>query len=53
MTDKICVFIEKANKVHNFKYDYSRVNYVNANIKVLITCREHGDFPQTPGSHVN
>jgi hypothetical protein len=23
-------FIEKANKVHNGKYDYSKVNYVNS-----------------------
>ena len=31
-------FIEKANKIHNNKYDYSQVKYVNSRTKVCITC---------------
>lgn len=45
-------FILKAKKVHGNKYDYSKVNYKNANTKVCIICPEHGEFWQTPGSHV-
>ena len=45
-------FIEKANFVHNNKYDYSKVNYKNAHIKVEIVCSEHGVFEQKPNSHL-
>lgn len=45
-------FIELANKKHNFKYDYSKVNYINANTKVCIICPEHREFWQTPGAHL-
>jgi hypothetical protein len=47
------IFIEKANKVHNEKYDYSKVDYVNGNVPVEIICAEHGSFFQAPRSHVN
>lgn len=46
------VFIQKANKVHNGKYDYSRVNYVNSRTKVIIVCPKHGPFKQLPSSHI-
>ena len=46
-------FIEKANKKHNNKYDYSKVDYINAHTKVCIICPEHGEFWQTPNSHLN
>lgn len=46
-------FIEKANEIHNWKYDYSQVEYVNAQTKVTIICPEHGPFEQTPNSHIN
>ena len=46
-------FIEKANKIHNNKYDYSRVEYVNNCTKVCIICPEHGEFWQTPHHHLN
>ena len=45
-------FIEKAKKVHGNKYDYSKVNYIKAKIGVNITCPIHGDFFQTPCSHL-
>ena len=45
-------FIEKAREVHGDKYNYSKVNYINANTKVIIICPEHGEFEQTPGSHL-
>jgi Zn finger protein HypA/HybF involved in hydrogenase expression len=46
-------FIEKSNLAHNFKYDYSKSNYLNNKTKVIIICREHGDFLQNPKSHYN
>ncbi|MBC8308109.1 MAG: hypothetical protein H8E55_71670 [Pelagibacterales bacterium] len=45
-------FIEKANKVHNNKYDYSDLNYVNATIKLDIICPEHGGFKQDSYYHL-
>jgi len=46
-------FINKANKIHNNKYSYSKVNYINAKTKVIIICKKHGEFLQTPNSHLN
>lgn len=46
-------FIEKALKLYGDKYDYSKVNYVNNHTKVCIICPEHGEFWQTPNSHLN
>jgi hypothetical protein len=45
-------FIEKAIKVHGDKYDYSKVEYKKSSLKVIIICKEHGDFEQTPNSHL-
>jgi hypothetical protein len=45
-------WIENANKIHNNKYDYSKVEYINARTKVEIICPEHGSFFQKPISHV-
>lgn len=45
-------FIIRAKKVHGDKYDYSRVNYINAKTKVCIICPIHGEFWQTPDSHL-
>ena len=46
-------FIEKANKVHNFKYDYSLVEYTKSNIKVNIICHIHGQFSQKANNHLS
>ncbi len=45
-------FIEKANKLHNNKYDYSKAKYVNSKIKIIIICHEHGEFEQRPNDHL-
>ena len=45
-------FIDEARKVHSDKYDYSLVEYKNTHTKVTIICPEHGEFTQTPASHV-
>jgi len=46
-------FIERANRKHGNKYDYSKVEYVNSLTKVIIGCPEHGDFIQSPTKHTN
>ena len=46
-------FIKDAKEVHGDKYDYSKVEYINANNKVCIVCPIHGEFWQTPSSHLN
>lgn len=44
-------FIEKANIVHNGRYDYSLVKYINCNTKIAIICKTHGVFYQLPKYH--
>jgi hypothetical protein len=46
-------FIEKANKIHNYKYDYNLVDYKNAKTKVKIICNIHGIFNIEPNAHLN
>ena len=45
-------FIKKANFIHKYKYDYSKVNYVNSDTMVCIICPEHGEFWQKPHNHL-
>lgn len=46
-------FIERASKAHGARYDYSKVEYVNAHAKVCIVCPAHGEFTQTPSNHTD
>lgn len=46
-------FIEKACKVHGDKYDYTHVEYRGSEKKVTIVCPIHGEFRQTPHSHIS
>lgn len=45
-------FIEQARNIHGDKYDYSKVDYKGNKIKVCIICPEHGEFWQSPNSHL-
>lgn len=45
-------FINKANKVHNYKYNYNKTVYETGKIHIIITCKIHGDFLQIPESHL-
>lgn len=45
-------FVEKAQLIHGALYDYSKTNYKGRFIKVLIVCKKHGEFFQTPGNHL-
>jgi hypothetical protein len=46
-------FISKANEIHQNRYNYSLVNYINNRIKIKIVCSTHGIFEQTPNSHLS
>lgn len=47
------VFIEQAGKIHGDIYNYSLVEYKNANTKVKIICGDHGEFFQKPSHHLS
>lgn len=46
-------FIEQAKVVHKNRYKYDKVSYKTAKDKVTITCTIHGDYQQTPDSHLS
>lgn len=52
ITKGLPYFLERAHEVHGDKYDYSKVEYVNRQKKVCIICPKHGEFYQSPESHV-
>lgn len=45
-------FIIRADEVHKGKYDYSKIEYKNAQEKVEIVCPKHGSFWQGPYTHL-
>jgi len=46
-------FITKAIKIHGDRYDYSNVNYTTVIENIIILCKDHGAFKQTPNNHLN
>jgi hypothetical protein len=46
-------FIIKANDIHNNRYDYSLVQYINTSSKVKVKCNKHGIFNVTPNDHLS
>jgi len=46
-------FIQRANVIHNNKYDYSKVEYHRVDEKVIITCPTHGDWWTRPTTHLS
>ena len=45
-------FIRRATIIHNGKYDYSKVNYINQHEPVLISCPIHGEWSHKPRRHL-
>ena len=43
--------INQLKSVHNDKYDYSKLVYKNLSSKVIIICKEHGEFTQRLQNH--
>lgn len=46
-------FIRDSKLKHGEIYDYSAVVYVAAKVKVILKCREHGEWLVTPNDHTN
>ena len=46
-------FINKSKEIHGEKYIYSKVVFKDYNTPVCIICPKHGEFYQSPGSHLN
>jgi hypothetical protein len=46
-------FIQKAIKIHGYRYEYLKVEYISAIKPVIIICKYHGEFMQTPNGHLS
>lgn len=42
------IFINKAKEIWGNRFTYDKVQYINSNTKVLVTCPIHGDFLTSP-----
>lgn len=45
-------FIEKAVSIYGDKYNYSEILFIDLFTKIIITCKQHGDFSITPTYHL-
>ena len=45
-------FIAKARQVHSEKYDYSKAKYKTSLKKIIVICKDHGEFDQRAGHHL-
>lgn len=52
MTDNITEFINKAIQIHDNKYDYTKIEYINRQSEIIIICKTHGEFEQRPHYHL-
>jgi hypothetical protein len=46
-------FISKCMEIHKDRYLYDNLIYINMRTKVKIICKIHGEFTQSPNSHIN
>lgn len=46
-------YIERANKIHNNKYDYLKTVYNNSNSIITVVCPDHGEFEILARQHLN
>lgn len=46
-------FLIKANEIHNNKYEYRLENYENRKSKIVIICKEHGEFIKSAQKHLS
>lgn len=45
-------WLKRANDKFKYKYDYSKVNYINSRTTVEIICNKHGNFFTKPITHL-
>lgn len=46
-------FVEHANKIHDNQYDYSKSIYISTKLRLVVSCKIHGDFSVVPNDHLN
>lgn len=46
-------FIERARSVHGNLYQYDKAIYKNSYTRLIIKCKEHGEFAQKPKHHLS
>ncbi len=46
-------FLKRANDIHGNKYEYFKDSYKNYTTKIKIRCKIHGEYSQTPHSHIS
>lgn len=46
-------WIEKAQEVHEKKYDYSKTIFIKSSEPVIIICKKHGEFSQKASEHLS
>lgn len=45
-------YVRRSRLIHGDRYSYELSNYVHSTIPVLISCRDHGSFPQRMNDHI-
>lgn len=45
------VYMEDLHKIHNNKYDYSKVIWKGVDVDIIVICPIHGDFEIRPADH--
>jgi Zn ribbon nucleic-acid-binding protein len=51
LLQKLQSFLKKANEEHDYRYDYSKVIYINSSTPIIIICPDHGNFIKRPDNH--
>jgi hypothetical protein len=51
LPDSLETVIQKFQKTHGTRYDYSKVDYIGSKKNVTIICREHGEFSMKVTRH--
>ena len=46
------IFIERSINLWGHRWDYSKTTYKNSKDRLIITCREHGEFFQSAHNHM-
>ena len=46
-------FYQKVKLKHGEKYNYDKVEFINMNTHIIVTCPTHGDFSVKPSGHLN
>lgn len=52
-TTGLAEFIRRSKEIHNDKFDYSKVVYINSGAKVIVICPKHGEFAPTAQQHIS